>query len=207
MKIEKDLVCGQALPILAVDSPGGVDVYWLNNPMGTGRPGELYWRKGVSCYEDIQTEMERDLPQGSTPLEPVLRAVRDKYTKSGPQETYMHCMVFLDGEPDGREAGKKRCRSIIVGRPNPEHNIMNFVACTDDDDEIKWLNGMDKYPGIDIADDFGTEEKEVLRAGRVKRFGYPDYVVKACIGAASKKIDRLDEPSFGRRVQLFFLCR
>jgi hypothetical protein len=151
--------------------------------------------------------MEMNLPAGSTPLEPVLKAVMNKYTRHGAQETYMHCMVFLDGEPDGKEAGKQQCCSIIRKRGNPKRNIMNFVACTDNDAEIAWLNRMDKYPGIDIVDDYNSEHIEVLRAGRVKTFTYSDYVVKACIGAASKVIDRLDEPTISRRFQLFFSCR
>lgn len=190
----------QVIPILAIDSPNGVDVWWINNPVKTG---VLYWREGITAYDDIASEMEFELPSGSTPLVPVLQAVLDKYTS---HETSMHCMVFLDGEPDGREQGKRNCCDIIRNRNNPKKNIINFVACTDNDDEIAWLNRMDKYPGIDIVDDYNSERAEVLRAGRVKKFSYSDYVVKACIGAASPVIDKLDEMSFARRLKLLATC-
>lgn len=195
----------EALPILAVDSPGGVDVWWLNDPYGCQQTA--FCRENIHSYSDIQLIMDMALPKGSTPLLKTLINVLDKYTRADRQEQYMHCMVFLDGEPDGGKYGKRECTDLVRNRPHPLRNIMNWVACTDNDDEIKWVNAMDRFPGIDIVDDFNSERREIMRAGKTKSFSYADYVVKACIGAASPVINGLDEPTFMRRIQLALMCK
>lgn len=193
------------LPIMAIDSCDGVDVYWLNNPFPNSNSCGTYRRLGIHSYDEIIYEMNQK-PIGDTPLLKVLRTVFDNYTKIG-QEIYMHATVFLDGEPNGGYHGKMECRHIIRERPNPDKNIINFIVCTDNDNEIRWLNKMDRLPGIDVIDDYNTERREVLRAKRVTKFDYNDYVLKACIGAASEVIDKLDEPSILRRLVLALTCK
>jgi hypothetical protein len=214
-----------ALPILAIDSPDGVDVYWLNTPknmssrsgaMVVGRSISLpdgftsiYHRTNVHSFSDIEPEMNA-APVGGTPLLGALQLVIDKYCR---MELPMHCICCLDGEPDNGSQGKVMCRSAILRRPNPSRNIINFKVCTDKDSEVAWLNNLDKYPGIDISDDYKTEYEEVMRAGKVSAFSYADYIVKGCIGAASPFIDgldELDEPpkgSLGQRIVRFFKCK
>jgi hypothetical protein len=46
---------------------------------------------------------------------------------------------------------------------------------------------------VDVTDDYDTERKQVLRAGRIHKFSRDDYVLKALVGAASPKIDSQDE--------------
>lgn len=196
-----------AVSILAIDSPDGVDVYWLNDPFQrAGVAG--YFRAGVHSYADIEHELAQP-PHSGTPLNRVLSTVITKYCTN--METPMHCIVCLDGEPDAvdgnRKLAQRQCQQTILRRPNPHRNIMNFKVCTDNDAEVKWINKMDPTPGIDISDDFKTERREVLRAGKVSAFNYGDFVVKSCIGAASPVIDGLDEPTFARRLSMALLCK
>ncbi len=196
-----------AVPILAVDSPGGVDVFWLNPPDQASK-ADVYWRTGVETYEDIAVELAFP-PHSGTPLAKILQIVINKYCNT--PDIKMHCIVCLDGEPDpvngSREAAQRACRDLILARPSPARNVINFKVCTDKDDEIRWINKMDITPGIDISDDYKTEQREVLRAGHVRTFSYADYIVKSCIGAASERIDNLDEPTFWRRVRLMLMCK
>jgi len=196
-----------AVSILAIDSPDGVDVYWLNDPFQRASATGPYWRAGVHSYADIEHELAQP-PHSGTPLNRVLGTVITKYCAN--TETPMHCIVCLDGEPDAVNGNRKRaqheCQQTVIRRPNPHRNIINFKVCTDNDAEVKWINKMDPTPGIDISDDYKTERREVLRAGKVSDFNYGDFIVKSCIGAASRVIDELDEPTFKRRLFLALSC-
>ncbi len=46
---------------------------------------------------------------------------------------------------------------------------------------------------MDVTDDYDSERKQVLRAGRLHKFTRDDYVLKALVGAASPRIDNMDE--------------
>lgn len=77
--------------------------------------------------------------------------------------------------------------------------IHNFLVTTDKDEEVAYLNKLDvKAKGVDVIDDYETEQKEVRKAkGRKYPFSQSDYILKACVGACSKKFDQMDESRKG----------
>ena len=65
-------------------------------------------------------------------------------------------------------------------------DYVTFLACTDDDSAIAYLNKWD------VIDDYTNEKKEVLRTqGRQFSFTFGDYVVKTLVGSVTPALDRL----------------
>jgi hypothetical protein len=182
-----------ALPILAMDSDKGVDFYFLNPVMIQGHDTGQYF-PGIHVWEDIARCFSAT-PCGPTPWCQTLEWVYKTY-KNAIAEQGLVMIGITDGEPGGNEREtKKNFYNMVKNRPNPSMNVHNFLITTDRDDEVAYLNRLDrKAKYVDVTDDYATERKQVLRAkGKYYEFSKADYVLKACIGGASKKIDRADE--------------
>ena len=181
-----------ALPILALDSDQGVDFWFLNEPYQDGRKKWL----GVQNWDEIKDVFAQN-PRDSTPLVETLEDMQKYYSRNGTlKERGLHCIVTTDGEPNGKNGltGAKRFAKFVADRPEKEKFIMNIQICTDNDDEVEYLEKVDTdIPRVDVNDDFHTEQEAVLKAGRIRTFGYDTYVLKCIIGAASLKLDQLDE--------------
>jgi hypothetical protein len=72
---------------------------------------------------------------------------------------------------------------------------MTVLACTDDDDAIRYLNKLDRnVEKFDVVDDYRSEKKEIQsKRGRDFKFSFGDYVVKALLGSIDASFDGLDE--------------
>ena len=72
---------------------------------------------------------------------------------------------------------------------------IGFLACTDQDNQVAYLNEIDRlYTEIDVSDDYWTERRQIQRVqGRNFPFTYGDYVVKALAGPIDNRLDTLDE--------------
>ncbi len=144
---------------------------------------------GVHTFDQIQSQLMHR-PLGGTPLVATLRRIQDHYT-SVISEQGLHCIIATDGEPS---EGAKAFYDLVMRRPFPRKWIINFLVCTDQDEEVEYLDHLDKHADhVDVTDDFATERKQVLRSGKVQKFSYDDYIVKAVVGASSKLIDQMDE--------------
>ena len=71
----------------------------------------------------------------------------------------------------------------------------SIVACTDDDDEVEYLNRWDiEIPNLDVVDDFRNERAEIKGIkGADFHFTFGDYVVKSLIGSIDPELDNMDE--------------
>ena len=158
-------------------SPDGIDIHFLN------RPAVL----GVKSNHDpaLQQSLAQG-PSGGTPLSQCTQAIINKY--QGGKDVLL--MIATDGEPnEGPEAFKRVVRSAIQRRFR-----FQILACTNDEAEIGWLNKFDReFQEVDVMDDFDSERKEVLQAGRCQRFTRGDYLIKALLGAICAKFDGWDE--------------
>merc|ERR1719229_1917542 len=78
---------------------------------------------------------------------------------------------------------------------------VQIMVCTAEDDEIEWLNGLDReLKEVDVTDDYIAERREVLRAGLAPKFTRGDWCMKAMLGPISHKFDKWDE-GHGRRAK------
>lgn len=160
-----------------------LDVYFLN------RPSLL----GVQQLQQI-TNVFTQKPKGGTPIVPVLRQIlAAPYDRS-----YLGRLVIIctDGEPtdENNRVNTKQLRDVLVSKRD-EVDYVTFLACTDDDSAIGYLNRWDvEIPRVDVIDDYQNEKKEVLRAqGRNFSFTFGEYVVKTLLGSVIPQLDRLDE--------------
>ena len=155
----------------------GIDIHFLN------RAAVL----GVKSNHDpaLQQSLAQG-PSGGTPLAQCTQAIINKY--QGGKDVLL--MIATDGEPnEGPEVFKDVVRKGIARRFR-----FQILACTNDEAEIGWLNKFDReFLEVDVMDDFDSERKEVLQAGRCQRFTRGDYLIKALLGAVSAKFDGWDE--------------
>lgn len=170
----------------------GVDVFFLN------RPPVL----NVTSKSQLNATFSNP-PRGYTPLCQALRdTVQKKMDHLKGDEKKLLIIVCTDGQPTDREgrSDSSNFRSLlenVVSRPDREIRV-GFLACTDDDDVMRWLNSMDEeVRHVDVTDDFYSEREEVLRAGRVRSFNRNDWLIKMLLGAADDKWDKLDEGNSG----------
>jgi hypothetical protein len=161
-----------------------LDVYFLN------RASIL----GVQQLAQIHAAFVNP-PSGWTPLVPVLRtALAQPYCPS-----YTRGRIFIictDGEPtDEYNRGNTRQLYQLLEQGRRANDYVTFLACTDDDNSIDYLNRWDvQLKRCDVVDDFTNERREILWAqGRNFAFSYGDYVVKTLMGSAIPALDKLDE--------------
>ncbi len=164
-----------------------LDVYFLNRP---------------SVLNVLQLHQITDAftlpPQGPTPIVPVLKHVlAEPY-----DESYMGRIIVIctDGEPtdEHKRVNTEQLRRVLLSGRR-QNDYVSFLACTDDDAAIGYLNRWDvEIPRVDVMDDYLNEKKEVLRAqGRQFSFTFGEYVVKTLLGAVVPALDKLDELPYG----------
>lgn len=163
-----------------------LDVYFLNR----------FSVLGVQQLQQI-TDCFAAGPKGPTPIVPVLRHVLSRpYDASYKGRIIIIC---TDGEPtnEHNKVDIPQLRSVMM-RERTTRDFVTFLACTDDDWAIEYLNNWDvEMPRVDVIDDYASEKKEVLRAqGRQFSFTFGDYVVKTLVGSIVPALDRLDEPHY-----------
>jgi len=160
----------------------GVDVHFLN--MGTLR--------NVTSVNDpsLQAAFARG-PMGGTPLtETVLRVAGEP---SGNKPQIM--VILTDGVPNGGPLRFKQAVQWAITEKNVRFQIM---ACTDNQGEIAWLNQFDHaFDQVDVTDDYHSERKEVLGAGRCQAFSRGDWIIKALLGPIDSRFDWADEKPKG----------
>lgn len=160
-----------------------LDVYFLN------RPGAL----GVRDMEQIEAAFVAP-PKGWTPIVPALRlALAQPLDATYAGRLFIVC---TDGEPTN-ESGKVDTRQLrqVLELERGARDYVTFLACTDDEQAIGYLNRWDvEIKQVDVCDDYHSERKEVLAAqGAQFHFSFADYVVKVLMGAVVPELDQLDE--------------
>ncbi|CAF0944063.1 unnamed protein product, partial [Didymodactylos carnosus] len=115
--------------------PDGVDIYFLN------REPLLHVRDSSELQPTFAV-----LPEGPTPIAQVLRQVLTE-KKIQIQERKLLVLIATDGEPtdnDGR-VDIQNLEQVLRNERNPIARIpVTFIACTDDDYSIGYLNNWDE---------------------------------------------------------------
>jgi hypothetical protein len=169
---------------------GSIDVHFLNR-------GEI---SGISSRKQIE-DYFYDAPKGGTPLLPVLERIFRSPLPTGYKGRIT--LVATDGEPNDSMgySTKDQVKNLLINRRN-NNEFVTFLACTDDDDSIDYLNQWDKeIKYFDVVDDYLNERKQIREVqGASFQFGYGDYIVKALLGSLVPELDQLDEvPLYGNQ--------
>jgi len=163
----------------------GIDIYFLNR-----QPAIAVKH---SNDENFIRAFEKR-PTGTTPLSEKLLEVSKKCAEEEERKTLI--FILTDGEPDGGEA---KFTPIVRNVVDAGSTHIQIMACTSEEEEIGWLNKLDKGDKkVDVCDDYYSERREVLSVGLKPRFTRGDWCIKAMIGPLSEKFDKWDE-ALGKR--------
>lgn len=157
----------------------GIDIYFLKRGVV----------RNITSPDDAKKLFETP-PGGGTPLlSTYSQVLSDKLTNSRESKTLI--LIATDGEPDRKDAFI-RC---LERRDSPHRCPTSIMACTDNEEEIEWLNQLDKRaPFIDVLDDYKSEKAEVMAAqNELIRFTKGDYIVKHLLGAIDPVYGNLDK--------------
>jgi len=126
-------------------------------------------------------------PRGTTPLTEVLQRLAGSF----PTERGVLLFILTDGEPNGGKHPFIRTLTSLVSNAKVKVQIM---VCTAEDDEVEWLNGVDKdLKQVDVTDDYFQERTQVFKTGLAPSFTRGDWCMKAMLGPVSRKFDGWDE--------------
>ena len=139
------------------------------------------------------------LPYGRTPLTEKCNFIFERYQSS---EKPVLFVIATDGVPtnsNGYEDTKEFERCMM----NKNHNkfFVSFLACSDQDDDVSYLNKLDKkVPNIDTLDDYLSEKKEVQNVqGKSFKYSLGDHIARLLLGPLCPELDNLDERKVGTK--------
>jgi hypothetical protein len=187
-----------AISLLSIDSEHGITLVFLNAPV-PGSPQYIY--TGIHGWGQVSAVFSYP-PVHRTPL---IHRYQEQYERVKNNITEQGVLFFIatDGEPSdeydyygarvGNNPGRVFCK-LIKDRPEPQKFIVNFLMCTDNDDEVACYDKLDREAiCVDVSDDYNAEKAQVNKVRRGKPFTFGDYVVKALVGGACAKFDSMDE--------------
>ncbi|MFK0569891.1 hypothetical protein [Endozoicomonas sp.] len=171
----------------------GIDIYFLNG----GK------HLNITQPEEARRLFEKT-PNGYTPLKKTYQQVISDKLRSPDDKVLI--LVATDGEPNVLK-GNRWCKDTqgfidcLTKREDPARCPTSIMACTDNKEEIGWLNKLDdSAPYLDVLDDYESEKNEVLTAQKNKiSFSKGDYIVKTLLGPIDELYDNLDEKRLTRK--------
>lgn len=170
----------RTVKICTLLDPDGMSVNFLN------RKGS----KNVTNFEQVKS-LFRKGPSGSTPLGAALEKALQEKTLGKP----MVILVATDGTPDDPQ----HLMSVLRSRfPHMYDVYVTFIACTDNKNDVAWMNDLDKSePNVDVLDDYKSEREEVWKAqGRQVDYTKGDHIARMLCGPVFAEIDNLDQLVF-----------
>jgi len=160
----------------------GIDINFLNRP-------------SYNNIRDSNTinHILRVNPYGLTPLNNSLQKVMDKYIVS---HKPVLIVIATDGIPTN-SLGYQDIDTFTETLKNRNHSkfYISFLACSDQENDVGYLNKLDrKIPNIDTLDDYNSELLEVRKAqGKKFKYSFGDHVVRLLLGPICPELDKLDE--------------
>ncbi|KAI9335968.1 hypothetical protein BDR26DRAFT_865460 [Obelidium mucronatum] len=176
----------------AVLDEDGVDVYFLNRPPVRGIRGPSNELNAAFV----------EPPLGCTPIARVLRQVlSEKGLGVGDHSKKLLVLIATDGEPttDNGKPDREGLYNVLKNErgsnPHDGSVVVVFLACTDDLNQVGYLNELDKKIAcVDVVDDYYSERREILAIqGDQFPFSKGDWVCKMLLGGIDPEIDALDE--------------
>jgi len=180
--------------VTACFDSSGVDVFFLNREAVAGVKDSSDPRL-VQAFETP--------PDGTTPLLEAMELVTSRLSRERP------VLLFLltDGEPNGGPEPVEAALKKLVAHGGGPKICVQIMVCTPDDEEVEWLNALDRdTEGLDVTDDYHTEQQEVLMFNKASQFTRGDWVMKAVLGTVSKKFDDWDERNVTKEPESAALC-
>ncbi len=139
-------------------------------------------------------------PSGVTPLRDKMLEVVQNHI----DDKSLLLLIATDGIPTDKKGKpslpefKNTLREVTRGDHSQGKAVfVSILACTDSQQEIGWLNKLDReVENVDVNRTYPEERKEVLQKNPNKAFTEADYVAKALL----PKFDKLDEQNMSRNI-------
>lgn len=174
--------------IATIFDEDGIDINFLN-------------RQNYKNVKDLATvnNILNDNPYGLTPLNKVLQDILLEYENSIKP---VLIVIATDGVPTD-SMGYPDLKNFKYTLKNKNHTqfYVSFLACSDQDSDVGYLNELDKkIPNIDTLDDYQSELQEVKKAqGRQFKYSFGDHIVRLLLGPLCPELDKLDEKKIGSK--------
>jgi len=131
-------------------------------------------------------------PDGDTPLiGAIWQLYREKNSKRRDKELLI--IVITDGEPT--DASRQDLYNILVNITNDNITHVSFAECTDQSDDMEYLDGWDGLiKNFDNTDDYREELARVKNIQGIGfKFDYNDYVIKILLATFVRWYFNLDQ--------------
>lgn len=131
-------------------------------------------------------------PSGGTPLIGSLQWVFSTF-RPAVSEKDLLLIICTDGAPS--DGNPKDVKKVLTSRPDLKRSFVNFLVCTDNDEDVAYLDKIDRtVKNVDVTDDYFTERAQVhKKRGASFKFSLGDWAMKCVIGAADPALDAMDE--------------
>jgi len=128
-------------------------------------------------------------PNGGTPLCSTLGNIFKAHAPVGDRQLLL--VVITDGEPS--DGSREDLRAALLNKPKNAH--VSFAECTDQEDDMAYLDEWDgQIPNFDNTDDYREEVKRVRATkGQNFKFDYTDYVIKILLATFVRWYFTLDQ--------------
>ena len=133
-----------------------------------------------SCFHVVSQKLCTGTPLGET--------LQKAFANVGPKPVLV--LAATDGVPNNMQLFVNTLKNRNVDRI-----FVSILACSDVDEEIGYLNGLDAtVPHLDVLDDYSSEKKEVGRKnpGFKDCYTFGDHVARYFLGSIYSKYDSLD---------------
>jgi hypothetical protein len=155
------------IALVPCSSLAGLDIYFLNRAT----------MHNVTSSAQLHSVFASP-PGGMTPITPVLQHVLAA-KKQIMHERKLLIIIATDGAPtDSKgEVDTPVLKHVLTRERDPARCCVTFLACTDDDSTMEYLNEWDRnIPNLDVVDDYVSERAEVLKAqGSSFNFTFGNY--------------------------------
>jgi hypothetical protein len=178
-ELKETLAVVTELAVLLDDD--GIDIRFLN---------ESTYYRNIKSHSQVMEIFNRK-PAGRTPLTRVLKEVMN--IRSNKPKLII---IITDGEPNN-DSGYSDCDNFcrLLKNRDAKNNRVAILACTTSNNQMEWLNRIDKdAEHVDVIDDYLTERNQILSVqGSNFTYSHGDHVVKMLLGPLLQKYDDHDE--------------
>ncbi len=173
------------IEIITVVNPNGLDIYFLNRTTAHNVSSLV----GLSNIFNI-------LPNGGTNISYALNKIYDDKKETLTKDKQLLIVVITDGEPtDGTSNPRTNLYDTIRTITNKKNVHVSFAECTDQEEDMEYLDGWDKkLVNFDNTDDYREELKRVKAVNGINfKFDYTDYVIKILLATFIRSYFNLDQ--------------
>ena len=177
----KDVI-NTVMDVALVFDDDGIDAFFLNRTT----------LLNVTDHDTLNATMD-DPPYGRTPLTRVTNSVFQRYAN---HDKKVLLIIATDGVPttDHGYTDLDAFESCIRNR-NSNQFYISFLACSDNNNEIGYLDRLDRQvPNVDTLDDYHSEKQQIQKIqGNDFHYNLQDHIVRLLLGPIYPEFDQLDE--------------